>query len=294
MLGVVAITDHFTETYPSEVSWTSVLVLPAFIALVPFLLLMPTVDTLTHDFAYSHLPRMIIEICFIPWLGHILRTARCLLFSSDLTAISRLAAWLAILGMAFNAFIQIASGVTFDLGRLILGPVFSDKVLGYIIASIALAMMGACYGNWYLAKTIGKQRSFSIGSQIAASTFLFLASILPCASVFAVSFVAAFVPAVADTCRTVGYDFMLYVYYCGLSLSYLMTFGGLKLISAERQTSPESRKQSINPAKHKLGAGADRYPARTDSIPHPPSAGFPKVRPARRHRQDQLDHPAPN
>ncbi len=238
MPETVAITDNCTEPcYPSEIAWTTVLGLPGLVALVPFVLLLPAVQAFAHEFAYGKIPDLVIIMCFIPWLRHVLTTARFLLFHSGETAVSRLCSWLAIAGLALNAYIQIASGVVFDLAWRILGTVITEENSVQIMVLVALGVLGACFGSWYLAHTIRQQRSLSMNSEIATSTMLFLASILPGASVFALALVANFVPGVVEIWRTVGPRSIVYAYYFGLALSYLMTFGGLKLISVGRQAS---------------------------------------------------------
>ncbi len=236
MPDAVAIIDNFND--PSEIAWTTVLGLPALVALVPFVLLLPAV----HGFAHSLIPNLVIIMCFIPWLRHVLTTGRFLLFHSE-TALSGLCSWLAIAGLALNAYIQIASGVVFDLASTMLGPIFTEKDSVPVMVLLALGVSGACYGSWYLAHTIRQQRSLSMKSEIATSTILFLASILPGASVFALVLVAIFDPGLRHLSTTVGPRSMVYAYYFGLALAYALTFGGLKLISTDQRGSAHSGTQ---------------------------------------------------
>lgn len=247
MPETVAITDYFTEPDPSKVPWTTVLVLPAFVSVVPFVLLLPAVDAFAHELAYSQLPSLVIFMCFIPWLRHILTTARFLFFHSDGTTVSRLCSWLAIAGLVFNASVQVASGIIFDIACRILGPIITEENSVQIMAVLAVSVLGACYGSWYLAHTIKQQRSLSMNSEIATSTILFLASILPAASVPVLGLAAYFVSGAVEMSHSVGYHSIIYAYYFGLALSYLMTFGGLKLIDADRLGSAHigTQKRSI-------------------------------------------------
>ncbi len=239
MAGAIAITDDFNEAYPCEDSWAAVFVLPAIVTTVPFMLLLPSVQAFASPFCELSYP--VTFICCIPWLRHILRAARFLLFSSDLTAVARFFSMLAIAGLAFNALVQIASGILFDIARHQLGPVFHEDNFVQTMVFVVLAVVGSFYGTCYLVHRIKQQRLLSVSSEIGTSTILFLASILPAASIFVVYLAAEHIPSLAGVIRAVGSSSITYIYYFGLALSYLMTFGGLKLVSADRQASAESK-----------------------------------------------------
>lgn len=238
MAGAVAITDDFIEAYPCEDSWAEGLVVPAIVAAVPFVMLLPSVQAFASTFCELSFP--VTFICYIPWLRHILRAARFLLFSSDLTVVARFFSGLAIAGLACNALVQIASGILFDIARHI-GPVFNEDNFAQTLVFVVLAVAGSFYGTCYLVHRIKQQRLLSMSSEIATSTILFLASILPAASIFVIYLAADHIPGLSGIVRAVGRNSITYIYYFGLALSYLMTFGGLKLISADRQASAESK-----------------------------------------------------